>query len=109
MNRLSLFEGIISRLEGWEVTSMGGFYAYVQFPLVYTTHPALCASASGTGSGSGDQGTVGSEEVAKYLAVELGVICLPGSFFMPDLKDGKVWAGIEGAGGGILESDRWLR
>jgi hypothetical protein len=52
---------------------------------------------------------VGSEEVAKYLAVELGVICLPGSFFMPDLRDGKVWAAIEGTGGGVLKSDRWLR
>jgi aspartate/methionine/tyrosine aminotransferase len=51
---------------------MGGYYAYVQFPSAYTHAEVLRTN-----------GRVGSEEVAKYLATELGVVCLPGSFFMP--------------------------
>ena len=76
---------------------MGGYYAYVQFPSGYTKSEVLRAN-----------GRVGSEEVAKYLATELGVVCLPGSFFMPPLED-KVWGDIEQAGGGELREDRWLR
>lgn len=75
---------------------MGGYYAYVEFPSAYANSQAL-----------GD-GSVGSEEVAKYLATELGVICLPGSFFMPDFND-EIWKEIEDAGGGELKADRWLR
>jgi aspartate/methionine/tyrosine aminotransferase len=76
---------------------MGGYYAYVQFPSAYTASEVLRTS-----------NRVGSEEVAKYLATELGVVCLPGSFFMPPLED-KVWGEIEEAGGGVLREDRWLR
>jgi aspartate/methionine/tyrosine aminotransferase len=76
---------------------MGGYYAYVQFPYAYTHAEVLRKN-----------GRVGSEEVAKYLATELGVVCLPGSFFMPPLED-KVWVDIEEAGGGVLREDRWLR
>jgi len=101
VKRLDLFRSIIDRLPGWQVASMGGFYAYVEFPSAYITHPALV--------GTSQKGKVGSEDVAKYLAEELGVVCLPGSFFMPDLRDEKVWAEIEAAGGGELRSDRWLR
>jgi len=97
ISRLHIFEEIISRLEGWQVSSMGGYYAYVLFPSAYTDAKAL-----------NKNGKVGSEEVAKYLAMELGVVCLPGSFFMPDFKDG-VWADIEEAGGRELRADRWLR
>ena len=97
ISRLDIFEEIISRLEGWQVSSMGGYYAYVQFPSAYTNAEAF-----------NENGKVGSEEVAKYLATELGVVCLPGSFFMPDFKDG-VWANIEEAGGRELRADRWLR
>lgn len=97
MNRLNLFREIISRLEGWSVSSMGGYYAYVQFPSAYTRAEELRTNSK-----------VGSEEVAKYLATELGVVCLPGSFFMPPLED-KVWGDIEEAGGGVLREDRWLR
>ena len=76
---------------------MGGYYAYVQFPSAYTKSEVLRT-----------HGRVGSEEVAKYLATELGVVCLPGSFFMPPLED-EVWGDIEEAGGGELKEDRWLR
>jgi len=76
---------------------MGGYYAYVQFPSAYTKSEVLRTN-----------GRVGSEEVAKYLATELGVVCLPGSFFMPPLED-EVWGDIEEAGGGELKEDRWLR
>jgi len=76
---------------------MGGYYAYVQFPSAYTESEVLKSN-----------GRVGSEEVAKYLATELGVVCLPGSFFMPPLED-EVWGDIEEAGGGVLREDRWLR
>jgi hypothetical protein len=76
---------------------MGGYYAYVQFPAAYRDAEALRV-----------HDRVGSEEVARCLATELGVICLPGSFFMPDLRDG-VWEDIEAAGGAGLKADRWLR
>jgi aspartate/methionine/tyrosine aminotransferase len=94
--RLDLFKEIISSIEGWHVSSMGGYYAYVEFPAVYLSNPLLAAEG------------VGSEEVAGYLAQKLGVVCLPGSFFMPDKNDG-VWNDIEKAGGGVLREDRWLR
>lgn len=76
---------------------MGGYYAYVQFPSGYTNAEV-----------SKKDGVVGSEDVARYLATELGVVCLPGSFFMPDFGD-EVWDDIEDAGGGELKTDRWLR
>lgn len=86
---------------GWSVVSKGGYYAYVQFPDGYFSQQ----------SALGLQGNekVGSEAVARFLAEKLGVICLPGSFFMPDLKDGVMWDEIERAGGGELRADRWLR
>jgi aspartate/methionine/tyrosine aminotransferase len=101
VKRLDLFRSIIDRLPGWQVASMGGFYAYVEFPSAYITQASL--------DSTGQKGKIGSEDVARYLAEELGVVCLPGSFFMPDLKDEKVWTEIEAAGGGELRSDRWLR
>ena len=77
---------------------MGGYYAYVEFPSDYTKR----AETLGAG------GRVGSEDVARYLAQELGVVCLPGSFFMPEFED-SVWEEIGDAGGGELNADRWLR
>lgn len=77
---------------------MGGYYAYVEFPSDYTNR----AETLGAG------GRVGSEDVARYLAQELGVVCLPGSFFMPESED-SVWEEIGDAGGGELKADRWLR
>jgi hypothetical protein len=95
---LNLFKEIISRLDGWEVSSMGGYYAYVEFPSRYTTQAEIL----------GARGKVGSEDVARYLAQELGVVCLPGSFFMPEFDD-VVWGKIGDAGGSELKTDKWLR
>lgn len=100
-HRLALFAEIVNRLPGWSVDSKGGYYAYVQFP------EASTSQRSALGLKEGDR--VGSEAVARCLAEKLGVICLPGSFFMPDLQAGEVWNDIEEAGGAELRADRWLR
>lgn len=52
---------------------------------------------------------VGSEAVARYLAEKLGVISLPGSFFMPDFREEGSWGRIDEAGGAELRADKWLR
>lgn len=83
------------------MVSKGGYYAYVQFPDTYLSQQRVL--------GLREDEKVGSEAVARYLAETLGVICLPGSFFMPDLRDEGVWAEIERVGGGELRADRWLR
>jgi aspartate/methionine/tyrosine aminotransferase len=77
---------------------MGGYYAYVEFPSHYTNQADIL----------GAKGKVGSEDVARYLAQELGVVCLPGSFFMPEFDDA-VWEEIGTAGGSELKADKWLR
>lgn len=62
-------------------------------------------------------------DVAKALATRFGVICLPGSFFEPDLEEVRAEQDVSleeaggeggGAGGGRdwwgkLKQDRWLR
>lgn len=93
--RRKLFKETVSAVPGWTVDSMGGFFAYVSFPAEY-----LSASILREGM-SADQ-TIGSEEVGKFLAERVGVVTLPGKFFMPD--------GFESlAVTNNLASDRWIR
>ncbi|ODN71261.1 hypothetical protein A6302_01376 [Methylobrevis pamukkalensis] len=54
----------MARAPGWQVTSIGAYFAYVR-------HPLAAASA----------------EVAERLAREAGVLCLPGSWFGPGQED----------------------
>lgn len=100
-HRLDLFAEIIARLPGWSVDSKGGYYAYVSFPEAYLSQ--------GSALGLKDGEKVGSEAVARYLAETLGVVSLPGSFFMPDFKEEVVWKRIDEVGGQELRADRWLR
>ncbi|KAK4689157.1 hypothetical protein P7C73_g919, partial [Tremellales sp. Uapishka_1] len=86
IHRRRLFHATVDGIAGWKTVSSGGFFAYVQFPLEYKKT---------------------SEEVAKILASELGVITLPGSFFMPALED-PLWEEL-GDVGRLLKDDRWLR
>lgn len=85
-------------MPGWEVASSGGYFAYVSFPSEY-----LHAS-SNLGL---KRKKLGSEDIAKGLAVKVGVIVLPGSFSMPDVDDDELWEGV--VGGQKLREDRWLR
>lgn len=73
-------------MPGWKVISIGGFFAYVEFP------PYV------------KEGKMGSEAVARYLAERCGVISLPGSFFMPSKEQMAESEGIE-----VLREDKWLR
>lgn len=50
---------------------------------------------------------LGSEDIAKVLALRCGVVTLPGSYFMPPLGDDEAWEKIEG--GETMREDRWLR
>lgn len=67
------------------MAASGAFYAYVRHPY---------------------EG-VSSEEVSRKLAVECGVVTLPGSFFMPEARTGGEKA-LEEQGSALLE-DRWIR
>ncbi|PZQ50681.1 MAG: aminotransferase [Rhodovulum sulfidophilum] len=58
--RAHLFTAEIARAEGWEVASIGAYFAYIRHPFA-----------------------VSGEEVARRLARRSGVLCLPGSFFGP--------------------------
>lgn len=97
-HRRALFREIISTVPGWKIESSGGYFAYVSFPSEY-----LSASSS-LGL---KRKRLGSEDVAKGLAVKAGVVVLPGNFSMPDLEDVEVWEGV--VGGQKLREDRWLR
>lgn len=78
--------------------STGGYFAYVQFPDHYLT----ASSALGL-----KRKRLGSEDVARVMAVQCGVISLPGSFFMPRVADDEAWDQVKG--GETLRDDRWLR
>lgn len=91
-HRRKLFHDTVSSVPGWSVDSMGGFFAYVSFPDQYASAKEL----------SSPSGVAGSEEVAKFLAEHVGVVTLPGRFFMPD--------GFESLPAAEkLRADRWIR
>jgi aspartate/methionine/tyrosine aminotransferase len=95
-SRRHLFHKTINSVPGWSVASSGGFFAYVSYPLEYIT----------AGTVIGKKRKLGSEDVARELASRVGVLTLPGAFFMPDLGS-PVWEGLNG--GEQLQEDRWLR
>ncbi|GAA5968566.1 hypothetical protein JCM3765_003513 [Sporobolomyces pararoseus] len=65
--RQKLFRESLEGVEGWQVETGSGYFAYVKHPF----------------EGSS------SEQVAKMLASKVGVIALPGTFFSPPFKDVK--------------------
>lgn len=60
--RASAFSETLAPLDGWEISSIGPYFAYLRHP--FPGHAAA--------------------EVARRLAAERGVLALPGSFFGPD-------------------------
>jgi len=53
---------------------------------------------------------LGSEDVAKVLALRCGVVTLPGSFSMPPIGDDEAWKKVVGGEvGEVLREDKWLR
>lgn len=96
--RLELFKDVVHAVPGWRVISSGGFYAYVEFP------ESFLAAQKALGLQDGDK--VGSEDVGRALALQAGVLTLPGCFFMPDLGD-SIWESIRG--GDQMKQDRWIR
>lgn len=96
--RLQIFEEVVNSVPGWKLISSGGFYAYVEFP------EEFLSAQEQLGVKEGEK--VGSEDVGRALALEAGVLTLPGCFFMPDLED-KVWGSIKG--GDEMKRDRWIR
>jgi aspartate/methionine/tyrosine aminotransferase len=63
--RASAFRSAVAAVPGWSVASIGAYFAYVRHP--FSGEPAAA--------------------VAERLAVELGVICLPASYFGPGQED----------------------
>jgi aspartate/methionine/tyrosine aminotransferase len=61
LDRANAFRSAMDRLDGWEIGSIGGYFAYLRHP--YPGRPA--------------------EDVAERLARERGVLTLPGSYFGP--------------------------
>ncbi|WVQ94423.1 hypothetical protein IAU59_001502 [Kwoniella sp. CBS 9459] len=98
--RRRLFVDTVNSIPGWNVPSTGGYFAYVSFPSDYQ----YASSVLGL-----KRKKLGSEDVAKFLAEKVGVVTLPGSFFMPDLKDQDVWEEDVLPGGEVLKEDKWLR
>ena len=68
----------------WKIGAQGGYYAFVKHPFVEK----------------------GATEVAKRLAEEIGVVCLPAGFFGP--KTGIEASGIDNEKHEHIE-DRWIR
>ncbi|CAD6587214.1 MAG: hypothetical protein TREMPRED_004696, partial [Tremellales sp. Tagirdzhanova-0007] len=97
-HRRKLFITTVDRVPGWSVVSTGGFFAYVQFPDHYLTAGSVLGLK---------RKRLGSEDVARVMAVQCGVICLPGSFFMPRVADDEAWNQV--MGGEVLREDKWLR
>jgi aspartate/methionine/tyrosine aminotransferase len=60
-NRIAAFEDVVRACEGWQISSIGAYFAYVRHPFA----------------------GVASDRVAEALARQRGVLGLPGSFFGP--------------------------
>lgn len=63
--RIAAFESVVKACEGWSISSIGAYFAYVRHP--YAGVPA--------------------ERVAEALARQRGVLGLPGSYFGPGQED----------------------
>ena len=96
--RRKLFKETVEAVPGWEVCTMGGYYAYVSFP----DHYRSASSALGL-----KRRQLGSEDIAKLLALRCGIIVLPGAFFMPNINDDEAWDEV--VDGEKLREDRWIR
>lgn len=59
--RIAAFQGVVERCPGWQISSIGAYFAYVSHPFA----------------------GVPAERVAEALAVGRGVLGLPGSYFGP--------------------------
>ncbi|AVO44730.1 aspartate/tyrosine/aromatic aminotransferase [Phreatobacter cathodiphilus] len=59
--RIAAFETVVNACEGWQISSIGAYFAYVRHPFA----------------------GVAAERVAEALARQRGVLGLPGSFFGP--------------------------
>lgn len=59
--RIAAFQGVVRRCPGWQISSIGAYFAYVRHPFA----------------------DVPAERVAEALAVGCGVLGLPGSYFGP--------------------------
>jgi aspartate/methionine/tyrosine aminotransferase len=59
--RVAAFRSAIGKLDGWEIGSIGAYFAYLKHPY---------------------EGCRGAE-ICEWLARERGVLCLPGSYFGP--------------------------
>ena len=59
--RAKVFANEIATSEGWELTSIGAYFAYLRHPFA-----------------------MDGQAVAEALAKEAGILCLPGAFFGPD-------------------------
>jgi aspartate/methionine/tyrosine aminotransferase len=65
LDRAAVFRSAFAHLDGWSVSSIGAYFAYLRHPF------------------SGRPGA----DVAEWLAAERGVLCLPGSYFGPGQDD----------------------
>ena len=63
--RIAAFQGVVQRCPGWQISSIGAYFAYVRHPFA----------------------DVPAERVAEALAVERGVLGLPGSYFGPGQEE----------------------
>lgn len=63
--RIAAFQGVVQRCPGWRISSIGAYFAYVRHPFA----------------------DVPAERVAEALAVERGVLGLPGTYFGPGQDD----------------------
>ena len=61
LRRADAFRAAIARTSGWEIRSIGAYFAYLAHPF------------------PGESGS----DVCEWLARERGVLCLPGSYFGP--------------------------
>ncbi|KIR25848.1 arylformamidase [Cryptococcus deuterogattii 99/473] len=96
--RRHLFKTTVNSVSGWKVISSGGFFAYVQFPEDYIYASSILGLK---------RKKLGSEDVARVLALRCGVVTLPGSFFMPFVADDEQWDNILDCE--TLRQDKWLR
>ncbi|ORY29560.1 pyridoxal phosphate-dependent transferase [Naematelia encephala] len=97
-HRRRLFSETVNSVPGWSVDSIGGYFAYVSFPAAYLHASSVLGLK---------RKQLGSEDVARVLATRVGVVTLPGAFFMPPLNADDVWEEI--VDGDMLRQDRWLR
>lgn len=76
--RRELFKRVLAQCPGWELGSIGGYFAFVAFPAVY-----LDVKIPSRTPDEPPQ-KVDGLLVAKVLGERFGVVTLPAKFFVPD-------------------------